>query len=289
MKIVLFGATGWIGNAIGECLLQRKHPVTAIVRPTSVAKLKIPAATIAGTMENFKDLLPIIGSHDAIVFASSADGTTTSKALTLLKQAKSIQSLVYISGSSVYGDTGSEHPATEEFPLDPDPMVAGLPSLEQEALQAISRGYVFRGAGILYGRRGGATPSFLWADAKKHGKARYIGDGNQRWSAVHVDDLAQLVALALESKRQGGIYNAVTHDYSMQEVSEGIATILGEGTVSESATSSQVTGDWGAFWSNLLSSNLWLSGQKAMNDFGWTAQKPRFLDDLREFPPHTSV
>ncbi|WP_448956711.1 NAD-dependent epimerase/dehydratase family protein [Labrys neptuniae] len=101
---------------------------------------------------------------------------------------------VYTSGSLVYGSTGDKS-ATEDTPLEPVEMVRWRQALEREILAAEAEGVhpvVIRPAWV-YGNGGGAAMMMV-AAAKEHGAALHVGDGQNRWSTVHADDLADLYA-----------------------------------------------------------------------------------------------
>ncbi len=284
MNILVIGATGWIGGATCDALLARGHAVWGLVRPESAFRLvadKPQVSPLEGTLEMFPEMAASLSGIDGVVFAASGDPEATAQALDAVKYIYGVQAAVYISGASIYGNTGIGQPATEESELLTPASVSYLPMLEEKALTAAPRGYALRGAAILYGHGGGSTPAFWLQQAQKRKRLGYIGSGAQRWSAVHVDDLAQLVVLALESAQPSGVYNAVTHDYSLREAAEGLAEVLGEGFSAQSMFAGSAAAQWGVFWATLLRANLWMSGEKAAGDFGWQEQAPRFLDEIR--------
>lgn len=139
---------------------------------------------------------------------------------------------------------------------------------------------MIRGAGILYGRGGGATPEFWLNDARQHGVARYIGTGTQRWSAVHVDDLASLVVRAVERAPAGSVFNAVAEAILLREAAQAVAQATGSTGRVVSVSEADVQEEWGAFFAKLLAHNLWLSSSRAEQVLGWYSTAPRFFDDL---------
>ena len=104
------------------------------------------------------------------------------------------------------GSTGNRI-ADENTPVNPTPLVAHRMGLEQNLLACKRRHVrtvVIRPA-VVYGRGGGSLLVELGQSARQFGAARYVGDGNSRWSLVDVDDLAQLYVLALEKAPSGSI------------------------------------------------------------------------------------
>ena len=103
---------------------------------------------------------------------------------------------VYLSGTWVLGASQPDAPASESSPPAPIALVAGREKVETSVLGSPRRGIVVR-SGIAYGR-GGGIPALMrqWA---ADGNARWVNDGTDTdtaWATVHVDDLADLIALA---------------------------------------------------------------------------------------------
>ena len=112
--------------------------------------------------------------------------------------------LLYTSGAWLYGSTTGE-PATEDDPLDPPDIVAWRVPVEERLVEAATdvRTVILRPA-LVYGRAGG-VPAMLTHSAVERGAVRYIGRGANRWSMVHVGDLAALYRLALEAAADGSL------------------------------------------------------------------------------------
>jgi len=289
-RVLLFGASGWIGSAISDALVASGFSVTGVFRSVPAATFSARGiSSVHGDLSDIRPLLAPITEHDAVVLASSAPSAITEQALRFLADSGSARTLVFISGSSIYGSTSNSTPFAEDAPLAPPLPVAYLPTHEQLALAAAGRSFVFRGAPILYGRAGGATPAFLLFDAIQHGVARYVGSGLQRWSACHVDDFARLVALSLASSSQGGTFNAVTHDYSLDHVASLISARIGLAHDPVSITRATASTEWGAFWADLLSSSLYLSSALAVATFAWQECSPKFHEDIHDYPLPTGA
>jgi nucleoside-diphosphate-sugar epimerase len=97
----------------------------------------------------------------------------------------------------------------ESSATDPVATFAWRPSLEEEVVAAAANGVrtaVIR-PGMVYGRGGGPLGQF--AAMAKDGVPRFVGDGLNHWTLVHVDDLAELYALAVESAPPGTLVNGV--------------------------------------------------------------------------------
>ena len=110
---------------------------------------------------------------------------------------------IYTGGIWSYGDTGGAV-VDETTPPKPIPRVqwrrGGGGSRARRGARRI-RTIVIRPA-IVYGR-GGGIPAEFSESARKEGAARVVGTGENRWTLVHVDDLADLYLLALEQAPGG--------------------------------------------------------------------------------------
>ena len=137
--------------------------------------------------------------------------------------------LIVTSDAAILGDTGPSA-VEEQVSLHPLPGYAWLPRMEREILSSHGvRGVVVRPAWVLHGRK----PSHLCFAigriklAKRFRRGQYIGSGENRYSAVHFDDLADLYCVALKNAVAGTILHAASENFSMKELAEVIHRGLG--------------------------------------------------------------
>ncbi len=287
MHVFVIGATGWIGGAITDALLASHHQVTGLVRSES-AKQSLETKGATAVQADLQDLdlfIPTVRQADAVIVASSASLDST--VATLRALVTSLQGtqklLLYISGSSLYGDVGRQERVEEQVFLLRLASPAMQQSPEQIVYQASEQGVhgmIVVGAGILYGRSGGATPNFWLDDARQRNVAWFIGAGTQRWSAVHVEDLARLTVLALEQKPAQRVFNAVAEALALREAAELVAQATQAAGGAQSVSEAEASKAWGPFWAVTLSRNLWLSPTLAEQTLGWKPSAPSFEEDL---------
>jgi nucleoside-diphosphate-sugar epimerase len=149
----------------------------------------------------------------------------------LLRQAfeGSRRPLIVTSNAAILGDTGPV-PASESARLRPLSGFAWLPRLEEEILKASGvRGIVIRPAWHVHGRRpqSSAIPVGWLRLAKRLRRGKYIGSGENRYSAVHFDDLADLYCIALKKTPAGTILHGASENFSMIELATAIHRGLG--------------------------------------------------------------
>jgi nucleoside-diphosphate-sugar epimerase len=218
MRVLLTGATGYIGGVVAEVLAAAGHEVHAVARSErglqSLAELGYVATP--GDLEDPESLAATAAGADAVVhLAATQDesmGATEQAAVRdLLERLRTTgKPLVHTSGVWVYGSAPPGRMLDEDSPTDPAPMYAWRPALEREVLAAAADGVrpiVIRPA-MVYGRGGGPLNQF--ADMAIGGVPRYVGDGHNYWTLVHVDDLARLYLLALEHAPPGTLVNGVS-------------------------------------------------------------------------------
>jgi nucleoside-diphosphate-sugar epimerase len=109
------------------------------------------------------------------------------------------RAFVYTSGCWVLGETG-DRPADESSPTDhPAPAVHWRPAHERQVLAARGDRLVTAVVrpGMVFGRKGGLFERFF-AEARGGRPVTVVGDGRNRWSTVHLDDVAALYTAVLE-------------------------------------------------------------------------------------------
>ena len=136
--------------------------------------------------------------------------------------------LIVTSSSAVLGETRTNE-ADEDYPFAENSSRRLRGEAERDVLQLSSKGIrpvVLRLPLFVYGRSGSSFVPFVINQAKKENSANYIESGEQKVSAVHVEDAADLYLLALETSTAKGLYNVSAETVSMKEMSEAIARLL---------------------------------------------------------------
>lgn len=289
MEVYLTGATGYIGNSIAEALQKAGHKVTGLARTPEKAKQLESRGihAVLGDLQSPDSVAAPARAADGVIHTANTNDANSSQADAAAVRAilKAIEGsgkpFVYTSGVWVLGSTGDK-PATEETPVNPTPLVAHRPAIEQEVLSAKDRGVrsiVIRPA-LVYGR-GGSIPAMLVKSARETGATRYVGDGKNRWPFVNVDDLAQLYVLALEKAPTGSLYNATSGpSYRLAEVAEAASIGAGAKGKTESWPLEEARKALHAF-ADALVLDQQIDSAKARKELGWSPRAGSVLEDLK--------
>lgn len=218
MRVFVTGGTGLIGSAVVDALLQGGHRVTVLTRtPAKAAALRKKGATLhEGGIQDPQSYAALAGEHEALVHMAidyakdtvQSDRTAIDTLVAAAGKSKP-RLVVYTSGCWVLGPTG-DRPADESAGTDhPAQAVAWRPPHERLVLSAAGDGLVTAVVrpGMVYGGAGGMIGP-LFASAVERQPVSVVGDGTNRWSLVHREDLAQLYRVIVE-RHVAGIYHGV--------------------------------------------------------------------------------
>lgn len=287
MKVLMTGATGYIGAAVARALRGAGHAVHALARSDeSAAKVEARGDhVVRGQLRDGEALARAAAVVDGVVHLAmtrdsdpaEADGIATRAVLEALRGTR--KPFLYTAGVWDYGDTGGTL-GDEDSPLHPLPMFAWRVDAARLVLASAPdvRSVVVR-PGDVYGE-GGGLPAMWSTSARKGGAAKFIGSGQQHWSMVHVRDLADLYVRALESAPAGTVLVGVAgQPVRVQAMAEAASRGAGAGGRTEAwsvADASRALGPWVA----ALALDQRLSGARAQRILGWTPQAPSPLEDL---------
>ena len=222
MKILVTGATGFIGGSVAEALRDAGHTVTGLVRSEEkVPHLKARGIEpVVGALDDVDTLTAVAQAADAVIHAASADHTASVVTLVTALE-RSGKLLIHTSGSSIVtdhadGEYAAEIPLTEDGYFEPVPYRRPRVDMNRYVRQAaIEKGVrsVVICPGMIYGAGRGVQPDSdqipeLIALSRQIGGATYFGKGLNRYSNVHIDDLVDLYLLVMEKAPGGSFFFA---------------------------------------------------------------------------------
>ncbi len=289
MNVFITGAAGYIGGSVATRLLKEGYKVRGLVRTQEQAECvkQLGIDPVIGTLED-KDILTCEAKQaDAVINAASSDHLASVE--TMLNALEgSGKAFVHTSGSSVIGDDArgewkSDKVFTEDTPVTIVPEKAARAALDKLIIDAAQRGVrsVILCNTMIYGTGLGASPNSvqippLVAQAQKNGIARYVGQGVNVWSNVHIKDVVELYLLALKNAPAGSFYFVENGEASYADIVAAIAKRL-KLEAPQSWPVDEAIKEWGfghAVYS--FGSNSRVTAAKARKELGWK-------------PTHTSV
>ncbi|MEG3178704.1 SDR family oxidoreductase [Sphingomonas sp. RB3P16] len=289
MRVFLTGATGFIGSQVVPELIARGHQVLGLARSDAGARhLEAAGAGVhRGDLEQPETLASGAAAADAVIhcafdhnFATFFENTKKDeRAIAAMGAAlEGTQKPILITSGVGIGTPLNGGPATEDVlnPRHANPRIA----TELAGAALIARSIDVRTIRLPQvhdtTKAGLITP--LVAEARRSGAVAYVGEGQTRWSAAHVSDVAKLYVLALEKGEPGARYNA-----SVEEgvTARAIAEALGKGTGlpvrSVAADEVEQYFGWMAPFAvlDMIASNAWTRAR-----LGWEPTGPDLLTDL---------
>ncbi|HXZ06978.1 MAG TPA: SDR family oxidoreductase [Paraburkholderia sp.] len=294
MRVFVTGATGFIGSAIVRELLMAGHEVLGLARSDAAAEAltRLGIQAHRGELSDHGSLVAGARACDGVIHtafihdfsAYEAAAETDRRAVQALTVALegSGKPFVLTSGTALLapGRIGTEEDA-------PSPGSAAYPRAASEAtvLAAAGRGVrtsVIRLPPSVHGDgdHGFAAgfASALIGVAREKGVSAYVGDGLNRWPAVHRLDAAHLYRLALEKGFAGAKYHAVADEgVAVREIAEVIGRRLNAPVV---AKSFEETGDHFGWLARFIGVDCPASSARTRERLGWRPVRPGLIPDL---------
>ena len=297
MRVLVTGATGFVGRAVTQALLGSGHDVLALVRtPSKAADLEAAGAALAvGEMLEPDTYTPLVGEVDAVVHTAQygTSGRLTRAKLEQVKAADATMTkalaqqclelhkrLVYTSGCFNYGDHGDAW-LTEATPETPSPLGEGHHDLTTYLLDLHRQNgldVVVLAPGFVYGPGGLFRTSFY--DTLQKGQLRVFGKGENYWSSVHVDDLSQAYVKAVSLDIPGEVINVVDDTpLKLRELVDAVTDAAGTprvGTVPPWMLKLIIGGPL----VESLTTSFRVRNDKAKRVLGWTPRFASFRDGI---------
>jgi nucleoside-diphosphate-sugar epimerase len=287
MKVVLTGATGFVGSHVLADLYKHGHEVTALVRDDAQADTVAArgATPVVIDLYDRPAVARLLGNADgAIHTASPGDATSADLDSAVVDAvtgafAGTGKPYLQISGLWIYG----ANPAiTEESPVNAPAMVSWKEPIERRVLGATDIRGVVIVSSVAYGDGGGGIPGLLLGSPRDDaGHLVMLGSGQQHWSTVHAADLADFFRRALENESARGRYviGSGAHP-TVAELTQAAAVAAGApGAVPGSDDEARAR--LGDYFAEVLLLDQGTDAARARAELGWYPSHPSLSDEFR--------
>jgi nucleoside-diphosphate-sugar epimerase len=299
MRVFVTGASGWIGSAVVPELIGAGHQVTGLARSdaSAAALTAAGAEVLRGTLDDLDTLRSAAAASDGVIhlafkhdiaftgdFQGAADADR--RAVGTFGEALAGSDRPFVIASGTAGLTPGRV-ATERDGHAPD-SAAHLGGAQQTrwataeaTLSLASRGVrssVLRLPPTVHGDGDNGFMATIAGIARAKGVSGYIGDGSNRWPAVHRLDAAHLFRLALEKAPAGSTLHAVADEgVPIRDIAEVIGRHL---NVPVAAISPEDAGGHFTWLAGFLGLDSPASSALTRELMGWQPTQPGLIDDL---------
>jgi nucleoside-diphosphate-sugar epimerase len=293
MKIFVTGATGFIGSAIVPELMGAGHRVLGLTRSDAGAKsLAAAGADVQrGDLEDLESLRSGAAKSDGVIHCAFIHDFSKFKEICEVDR-RAIEALGSVLAGSdrpliITSGTGIGSSAPGRLVTEEDGPVSGPTAIPRVASEEAAASMASRGVNVsvvrlpqVHNRVKQGLVSYAIGLAREKRVSAYVGDGRNRWPAVHVRDTARLYRLALEKQKAGARYHAVAEEgVPLRDIAEVIGRGLKVPVVSLSPVEAPAHFGWlGMFAGH----DVPASSAQTQERLGWHPTGPGLIADLEQ-------
>lgn len=286
MRIFVTGANGFVGSAVVRDLLGAGHRVLGLVRTQDAAERLIATGAQAqlGALEDLDGLKSAASSCDAVIHTAFLHDFANFAACCELdrRAIEAFGSALEGTGKPLLVTSGCAVIPSGPLRVESDPVLSHFPRLSEATAAALrERGVKASTVRLPPSVHGDGDHGFvphLINLARQTGVSAHVGEGLNRWPAVHRFDAARVFRLAIERNAEGGPFHAVDDEgVPFRDIAALIGRRLGLPVVSKTAEEAAAHFGWiGAF----AGMDLAASSQRTRELLGWKPEQTGLLADL---------
>lgn len=292
MRVFVTGATGFVGSAVVQELVGAGHQVLGLARSDKAAQAlaAVGAQAHRGDVEDLDSLRRGAAAADAVAHLGFIHDFANFAAVCEIDR-RAVEAL----GSALVGSnrpfvvtSGTALVTPGRLASEKDASVLSVQQMPrvatEEAVQAVAdqgvRVALVRLSPSVHGVGDHGFVSALIGIARATGVSAYVGQGQNRWNAVHRLDAARVFRLALEHGAVDARYHAVAEEaIAFRTIAEAIGQGLNLPVVSKSPE--EAAAHFGAY-AGFTQLDAPATSQLTQQRLGWQPTQPTLLADLAQ-------
>jgi nucleoside-diphosphate-sugar epimerase len=302
MKIFVTGASGWIGSAVVPELTEAGHQVIGLARSDESAQALTAAGVEVrrGDLDDLDTLRAAAAASDGVIhlafkhdiaFSGNFQGAADAdrRAVEVFAEALMGSDKPLVIASGVLGlspgrllleSDGHDPVSTDEaHTVGPQTRNATAEYVLSLASKGI-RSSIVRLSPTNHGEGDNGFMTTIVKTARDKGVSGYVGDGANRWPAVHRLDTARLFRLAVEKAPAGTTLHAVADEgVAIREIAEVIGKQL---SIPVASISMEDAGEHFSWMGNFLALDSPASSQITRELMGWQPLQLGLIEDLQQ-------
>jgi nucleoside-diphosphate-sugar epimerase len=289
MRVFVTGASGFVGSAIVKELLQSGHQVLGMVRSDAAAEALIKAGAQAhhGNLDDLESIKKGAAQCDAVIHTAfnhdfsryKENCENDRKVIGALGEALagSGRPLVVTSGIGVLKHSRLLTENDKASGSDTMPRAATDEAATTVAAMGVNT-YIVRLPVTVHDQGDHGFIPIVIGLAKEKGHSVYIGEGHNRWPAVHRLDAAVVYRLIVEKQPEQKVFHAVAEEgIPFHQIATAIGHGLQVPVVSKDGQDAEAHFGWFKYFAAI---DCAASSEQTRKSLGWEPRRPSLFDDL---------